>query len=35
MGDIVGNKPLDLGVISNDVDTVLALLEAGSVCVYS
>ncbi|KAI8885691.1 hypothetical protein K501DRAFT_179171 [Backusella circina FSU 941] len=31
MGDIVGNKPLDLAVISNDVDTVLALLEAGRV----
>lgn len=29
-GDIVGNKPLDLAVISNDVDTVLALLEAGA-----
>lgn len=29
MGDIVGNKPLDLAVISNNVDTVLALLEAG------
>ncbi|KAI7907150.1 ankyrin repeat-containing domain protein, partial [Cokeromyces recurvatus] len=29
MGDIVGNKPLDLAVISNDVDTVLVLLEAG------
>lgn len=30
MGDIVGNRPLDLAVISNDVDTVLALLEAGA-----
>ncbi|KAI8371957.1 hypothetical protein EDC96DRAFT_74495 [Choanephora cucurbitarum] len=30
MGDIVGNKPLDLAVISNDVDTVLVLLEAGA-----
>jgi ankyrin repeat protein len=30
MGDIVGNKPLDLAVISNSVDTVLALLEAGA-----
>ncbi|KAF1804104.1 hypothetical protein V8B55DRAFT_1511240 [Mucor lusitanicus] len=30
MGDIVGNKPLDLAVISNDVDTVLAVLEAGA-----
>lgn len=30
MGDIVGNKPLDLAVISNNVDTVLALLEAGA-----
>ncbi|KAI8991215.1 hypothetical protein BDF20DRAFT_809696, partial [Mycotypha africana] len=29
IGDIVGNKPLDLAVISNDVDTVLGLLEAG------
>ncbi|KAI8092382.1 ankyrin repeat-containing domain protein [Gilbertella persicaria] len=29
-GDIIGNKPLDLAVISNDVDTVLALLEAGA-----
>lgn len=30
MGDIVGNKPLDLAVISNNVDTVLALLENGA-----
>jgi ankyrin repeat protein len=30
MGDIVGNKPLDLAVISNSVDTVLTLLEAGA-----
>lgn len=30
MGDIVGNKPLDLAVISNSVPTVLALLEAGA-----
>lgn len=30
MGDIVGNKPLDLAVISNNVDTVLALLECGA-----
>lgn len=30
MGDIVGNKPLDLAVISNNVETVLALLEAGA-----
>ncbi|GAA5804446.1 hypothetical protein HPULCUR_009939 [Helicostylum pulchrum] len=29
-GDIVGNKPLDLAVISNSVETVLALLEAGA-----
>ncbi|KAH8554376.1 hypothetical protein BGW37DRAFT_414691, partial [Umbelopsis sp. PMI_123] len=28
-GDIVGNKPLDLAVISNSVDTVVALLDAG------
>ncbi|KAI8146917.1 hypothetical protein BJV82DRAFT_508528 [Fennellomyces sp. T-0311] len=30
MGDIIGNKPLDLAVISNSFDTVLALLEAGN-----
>lgn len=30
MGDIVGNKPLDLAVISNSVPTVLALLQAGA-----
>lgn len=30
LGDIVGNKPLDLAVISNSVETVLALLEAGA-----
>ncbi|KAI8577836.1 hypothetical protein K450DRAFT_250261 [Umbelopsis ramanniana AG] len=29
-GDIVGNKPLDLAVISNSVDTVIALLDAGA-----
>lgn len=29
MGDIIGNKPLDLAVISSNVDTVLAVLEAG------
>lgn len=28
-GDIVGNKPLDLAVISNNVETVIALLDAG------
>jgi ankyrin repeat protein len=32
-GDIVGNKPLDLAVISNSVDTVIALLNAGMICV--
>lgn len=30
MGDIIGNKPLDLAVISSNVDTVLAVLEAGA-----
>ncbi|CAO3681243.1 unnamed protein product [Rhizopus microsporus] len=30
MGDIVGNRPLHLAVASNNVDTVLALLEAGA-----
>ncbi|KAG0166751.1 hypothetical protein DFQ28_006928 [Apophysomyces sp. BC1034] len=30
VGDIVGNRPLDLAVISNSVETVLALLEAGA-----
>ena len=30
-GDIVGNKPLDLAVISNSVDTVIALLDAGMI----
>lgn len=30
-GDIVGNKPLDLAVISNSVDTVIALLDAGTI----
>ncbi|KAI9305014.1 hypothetical protein BJ944DRAFT_162520 [Cunninghamella echinulata] len=29
VGDIIGNRPLDLAVISNNVETVLALLEAG------
>ncbi|KAG2173419.1 hypothetical protein INT44_008771, partial [Umbelopsis vinacea] len=29
-GDIVGNKPLDLAVISNSVDTVIALLDSGA-----
>jgi ankyrin repeat protein len=29
-GDIVGNKPLDLAVISNNVETVIALLDAGN-----
>ncbi len=29
MGDIVGNRPLHLAVVSNNVDAVLALLEAG------
>ncbi|KAI9310847.1 hypothetical protein BX666DRAFT_1868985 [Dichotomocladium elegans] len=29
MGDILGNKPLDLAVVSSSVDTVLAVLEAG------
>jgi ankyrin repeat protein len=28
-GDIVGNLPLDLAVISNNVETVIALLDAG------
>ncbi|CAO3681046.1 unnamed protein product [Rhizopus stolonifer] len=30
VGDIVGNKPLHLAVISNNFDTVLTLLEAGA-----
>ncbi|KAI9490376.1 ankyrin repeat-containing domain protein [Zychaea mexicana] len=30
VGDVIGNKPLDLAVISNSFDTVLALLEAGA-----
>lgn len=30
VGDIVGNKPLDLAVVSNSVESVLALLEAGA-----
>ncbi|KAG0796248.1 hypothetical protein G6F29_002108 [Rhizopus arrhizus] len=30
MGDIVGNRPLHLAVVSNNVDAVLALLEAGA-----
>ncbi|KAI9273608.1 ankyrin repeat-containing domain protein [Sporodiniella umbellata] len=30
VGDIVGNKPLHLAVISNNFDTVLTLLEAGN-----
>ncbi|CAO3640921.1 unnamed protein product [Cunninghamella blakesleeana] len=30
VGDIIGNRPLDLAVISNDVETVLVLLEAGA-----
>ncbi|KAI9260582.1 ankyrin repeat-containing domain protein [Phascolomyces articulosus] len=30
VGDVIGNKPLDLAVISNNFDTVLALLEAGA-----
>ncbi|KAI8381413.1 ankyrin repeat-containing domain protein [Radiomyces spectabilis] len=29
-GDIIGNKPLDLAVVSNSVETVLVLLEAGA-----
>ncbi|KAG2178820.1 hypothetical protein INT43_001666 [Umbelopsis isabellina] len=29
-GDIVGNLPLDLAVISNNVDTVIALLDSGA-----
>ncbi|KAI8974685.1 hypothetical protein BDB01DRAFT_728691, partial [Pilobolus umbonatus] len=29
VGDIVGNKPLELAVISNSVDTVIVLLKAG------
>ncbi|KAI8070057.1 hypothetical protein BC940DRAFT_20460 [Gongronella butleri] len=28
-GDIVGNQPLDLAVISNSMDTILTLLDAG------
>ena len=31
VGDVIGNKPLDLAVISNNFDTVLALLEAGNI----
>ncbi|KAI8097437.1 uncharacterized protein BX664DRAFT_326365 [Halteromyces radiatus] len=30
VGDIIGNRPLDLAVVSNNVDTVLALLELGA-----
>jgi ankyrin repeat protein len=29
VGDIIGNRPLDLAVVSNNVDTVVALLELG------
>ncbi|CAO3588206.1 unnamed protein product [Absidia cylindrospora] len=31
VGDIVGNRPMDLAVVANNFDTVLTLLELGAV----